>query len=203
MPRIADPHARVALQNAARAVFSQHGIHGARIEDITQKSGLSKGAFYLHYESKEALFEELVKAFITRIDGLVAEREQAVFAFIEQPGFSAAALSDLEAKFDQQLLEAIWDERDVFMVLFKGAQGTRFESVLWELADKESRRVEASLEKLKKAGACRQDVPSEVFGAMAIGTYLMVAQRMCRLQSKPNLELWVRSIQKLINEGVQ
>ena len=60
MPRHADPNAKEALVAAARAEFARGGLRGARIEDITAACGLSKGAFYLHFESKEALFGELV-----------------------------------------------------------------------------------------------------------------------------------------------
>ena len=60
MARPADPHAREALVAAARAEFVKKGLRGARIEDITAACGLSKGAFYLHFPSKEALFGEVV-----------------------------------------------------------------------------------------------------------------------------------------------
>ena len=60
MARPADPHARASLISAARREFVRHGIVGAHIEDITQACKLSKGAFYLHFESKEALFKVLV-----------------------------------------------------------------------------------------------------------------------------------------------
>src|SRR5437660_856533 len=56
MARPADPNAKEALMAAARAEFARRGLRGARIEDITAACGLSKGAFYLHFESKEALF---------------------------------------------------------------------------------------------------------------------------------------------------
>ena len=56
MARPADPNAKEALVAAARAEFARRGLVGARVEDITAACNLSKGAFYLHVESKEALF---------------------------------------------------------------------------------------------------------------------------------------------------
>ena len=72
MARPADPHARAALIAAARAEFVKKGLRGARIEDITAACGLSKGAFYLHSSSKEALFGEVVAEFTRRWTRLVA-----------------------------------------------------------------------------------------------------------------------------------
>ncbi|MFN7132252.1 MAG: TetR family transcriptional regulator, partial [Myxococcales bacterium] len=37
----------------------RRGLRGARIEDITSSCGLSKGAFYLHFDSKEEVLGEL------------------------------------------------------------------------------------------------------------------------------------------------
>src|SRR3954465_14733968 len=67
MPRHADPNGKEALGAAARAEFARRGLRGARIEDVTAACGLSKGAFYLHFESKEALFGELVEKFFGEI----------------------------------------------------------------------------------------------------------------------------------------
>src|SRR5947209_9943840 len=79
MPRPADPNAKEALIAAARAEFARKGLRSARIEDITSACGLSKGAFYLHFESKEALFGELVEAFFGEI-GRSGDRRRAEMA---------------------------------------------------------------------------------------------------------------------------
>src|SRR4051794_27973484 len=52
--RVADPKSKSALIRAAEEVFADRGIAGAKVEDIARSAGLSKGAFYLHFESKEA-----------------------------------------------------------------------------------------------------------------------------------------------------
>src|SRR5712692_808680 len=81
MARPADPNAKEAVVAAARAEFARRGLRGARIEDITAACGLSKGAFYLHFESKEALFRERVTAFREATDRLTASRMTAIQRF--------------------------------------------------------------------------------------------------------------------------
>lgn len=51
---------RAALLDAAMALFAERGISGARIEDITERADLGKGAFYNYFSSKDALIAELV-----------------------------------------------------------------------------------------------------------------------------------------------
>jgi AcrR family transcriptional regulator len=44
---------RADLLDAAAAVFSKNGVHEAKIEDITWLAHVSKGTFYLYFDSKE------------------------------------------------------------------------------------------------------------------------------------------------------
>ena len=68
MPRPSDPHARARLLDAARAVFSERGLDRSKVEDITTRAQLSKGAFYLHFESKEEAFRELLSSVMTHLE---------------------------------------------------------------------------------------------------------------------------------------
>ena len=180
MPRLADPNAKDSLVAAARAEFARKGLRGARVEDITSACGLSKGAFYLHFESKEALFGELVENY-----GTLGDEK-----FLE-----------MELREDLVVLEQMWDYRDVVGVLLRGAQGTKFEGLIWELTDGEIARIQENVNRFKGAAACRTDVPSEIFASMIVGTYVLLGMRMSRMTEKPDLAEWARSLHTLIREG--
>lgn len=53
---------RLALIEAALAVFSRVGFAAAKIDDVAEEAGVSKGTVYLYFDSKEDLFEGMVKA---------------------------------------------------------------------------------------------------------------------------------------------
>lgn len=53
---------REALIDAALRVFSRVGFATAKMDDVAEEAGTSKGTVYLYFESKEHLFEEMVKA---------------------------------------------------------------------------------------------------------------------------------------------
>lgn len=53
-------HTRRALMNAAVTVFSRHGYERATVDLVAQTAGYSKGAFYVHFDSKEAIFLEVL-----------------------------------------------------------------------------------------------------------------------------------------------
>lgn len=64
MARPSVPTRRADILLAARTVFSVRGFSATRMDDIAKAAGLSKGALYLQFPSKEALFEALVTQLI-------------------------------------------------------------------------------------------------------------------------------------------
>ncbi len=65
-------------------LFSAYGLKKTNVEEIAQAAGISKGAFYAFYESKEALFMEVIEEAEKRA------RKQ-LLAAIDLPGPSARA----------------------------------------------------------------------------------------------------------------
>lgn len=53
--------------DAALDLFIENGFAATRVEDIAKRAGLSKGAVYLYFPSKEAIMEALVKRSIVPI----------------------------------------------------------------------------------------------------------------------------------------
>jgi AcrR family transcriptional regulator len=50
---------RLAILEAAREVFGEMGFEAATVRDIIRRTGLSVGAFYNYYRSKEEVFDAL------------------------------------------------------------------------------------------------------------------------------------------------
>jgi AcrR family transcriptional regulator len=50
------------ILEAALHEFSMHGVAGARVDEIARFAGVNKAMIYYHFESKEALFNELFQS---------------------------------------------------------------------------------------------------------------------------------------------
>jgi AcrR family transcriptional regulator len=48
------------IVEAALAVFAEKGFAGARLDEIAARAGVSKGALYLYFETKEEIFRAVV-----------------------------------------------------------------------------------------------------------------------------------------------
>ncbi|MDH7490531.1 MAG: TetR/AcrR family transcriptional regulator [Anaerolineae bacterium] len=69
---------RARILNAAADCFAQHGYEAASVAEICERAGVSKGAFYHHFPSKQDLFMALLNDWLEGLDaGLRAVQVQA------------------------------------------------------------------------------------------------------------------------------
>lgn len=76
------------LLEAAFHVFLDKGYAAARLDDIAMRAGVSKGTVYLYFDSKEAVFQEMVRrvadAQIERVSNLVDQHQGSFAVLIRQ-----------------------------------------------------------------------------------------------------------------------
>ena len=75
-----DPEAtRAALVASALALFGEHGYAGTSVKAITDGAGVTKGAFYHHFESKEdvlrVIHDEFVDQQLAAMDAVLAAHD--------------------------------------------------------------------------------------------------------------------------------
>ena len=63
---------RARIIESASKLFSNRGYNAASVDDICAEAGISKGAFYHHFESKQALFLALLDRWLQTIDNAIA-----------------------------------------------------------------------------------------------------------------------------------
>lgn len=67
------------MVQAALEVFAERGFASARLDDVAARAGVAKGTIYLYFDTKDALFEAVVKSRILptveRIEALAAGGE--------------------------------------------------------------------------------------------------------------------------------
>src|SRR5580698_3581499 len=76
---------RQKILNHARDVFARRGYHEAKIDDIVAAAGIARGTFYLYFEDKRAVFEEIVDRAFTQIGMAIVRVDPG------DPGRSVAA----------------------------------------------------------------------------------------------------------------
>src|SRR5882672_9783732 len=55
---------RAKLVESAGEVFAERGFYGASVEEITERAGFSRGAFYSNFASREDLFLAVLDTYL-------------------------------------------------------------------------------------------------------------------------------------------
>lgn len=92
------PKTVARLLDAALDVFAERGFYGASIEDICERAGLTRGAFYSNFSSKEELFFRL----FDRHADQVVDYWSAVFEEVKDRDDPLEALYDHVGQLNEQ-----------------------------------------------------------------------------------------------------
>jgi len=116
MPQQRSEETRARIMDAAVRRFAIAGYEAASVDEICAEAGVSKGAFYHHYPTKQAIFLALMQGWLGTIDqGLKAVRKDTVPETLVSmtdllPGVFAAA-EDRLPMFLEFWLQASRDEK--------------------------------------------------------------------------------------------
>jgi AcrR family transcriptional regulator len=102
---------------AAEQVMARKGVHATKISDIAETADVGVGTFYLHFETKEALFSALVADTVGRMKAAIDAARAGAENVVDEVKASTAAL----CRFAN-------DNREVFRVVF-GHGGTYHDAV--------------------------------------------------------------------------
>ena len=66
---------RANVLAVARRIFSEKGYHATSIHHIIEAADIARGTFYLYFESKRAIFDELLDSLVTTLQAQVRRIE--------------------------------------------------------------------------------------------------------------------------------
>ena len=138
------------ILEAAKREFLEKGFKSASLRSIVKTAGVTTGAFYGYYASKEDLFEALVGE---HYDFLLSRfcRAQKEFAEIppeEQPD----NLTSTSGECMYEMLLYAYEHLNEFKLILCCSEGTRFSKLIDEMVEIETKGTHDYLEVLKKIG---------------------------------------------------
>lgn len=98
---------RLQILAAATAVFAQKGFAEARMNDIMQAAGLSKGGIYWHFESKDeiiaAIFQRYFEVQLQSLEQILAEDGTAREKLTRLVGSASHDMTEFAGQFPSSL----------------------------------------------------------------------------------------------------
>lgn len=136
---------RQQILSHARDVFAKRGYHEASIDDIVKAAGIARGTFYLYFEDKRSIFEELVDRMFTRL-GMTILRVD--------PHDSARTVEDQVRENIRRIIKTLLDDRATTRILLRDAVGLDkdFDRKLMSFYEEAATLLEDSLKDGQKLG---------------------------------------------------
>ena len=105
---------RVEILRAAKAVFARNGYHQTRVSDIIASAQIARGTFYLYFDSKNAIFLEL-------LDELLDELRSSILGVKRGP--DAPPVERQLQRTVQKLMQSMVENRQLTTIIIREAVG--------------------------------------------------------------------------------
>ena len=142
------------IQEAAMSEFLDKGFQGASLRQIVKNAGVTTGAFYGYFSSKEALFNALVEPHAAALMGKFMEA-QTSFAELpeeQQPDH----MEEESSSCVHWMVDYICRHREPVKLLLTRAEGTGYEQFIHNMVEVE---VESTLRYMEVLRHLGRDVP--------------------------------------------
>jgi len=155
---------RARLLEAAAQVFAEVGLDGASVEEVCERAGFTRGAFYSNFESKDELFLMLA-ASVSDV------RVNAVRERVEQMTAEGALVEGCDPiVLVQQIMELGGDDRLGVMLMseirIRALRDARFGEAYLAQESEMVASIAQIIEDIVAAGLLRLRVPSETAARM-------------------------------------
>jgi TetR/AcrR family transcriptional regulator len=157
---------KTELLTAARTIFTRKGYHRTTMDDVAREAGISKGALYLYFPSKEKMFMALIEK------GLY-DRAALVQGILEQ---NSGCLEKLKSYIDHNF-DYFEQNRDLWtmvMMLERDVLCTDIQKSIHEQAMKEMKRILSYLIAIMKQGVKEKVLKNRPPELLALGLGGMV-----------------------------
>lgn len=149
---------RSALIQAAREIFEEDGFEQARIADISLRARTSYGSFYRYFDSKHAIFKEVVKA-------ATGEMFTASRSGVE-PG--AGPVEHIYDSTQRYLAAYARNAKIMHVIEQVSPRDDYFRGLLLEIRAAFVRRIAVRIQRLQADGLAASDTDAEI-AASALG----------------------------------
>ena len=138
------------IRRAAMKEFQEKDFLSASLRRIVKAAGVTTGAFYGYFDSKEALFESLAGAAYDYLMSCftAAQEEFAALPAAQQP----QELGSVSGACMEEMLRYSYEHLEEVKLILCHSEGTRFSRMIDEMVEIERQGTDKYLEVLKKLG---------------------------------------------------
>lgn len=165
---------RENILSTAKKHFLRDGLDGASLRNIVKDAGLTTGAFYKYFPSKESLFDALIDPYVEHIyqiyDAVLADFE--VLSPEEQTDHMTASSEE----GIELIIDYVYDNYDSFRLLLKCGDSGKYADFIHSMVEREIQSTRNYMETLQRAGIDIPTVKNDLLHMVSTGFFSSVFQ---------------------------
>ena len=142
------------IQQAALSEFLEKGFLGASLRQIVKNAGVTTGALYGYFSSKEALFASIVEPHAAALMGRFMEAQTSFAELPEEE--QANSMGEKSGQYVNWMVDYICQHREPVKLLLTRAEGTSYEHFVHNMVEVEVEYTLQYMEVLRRLG---KDIP--------------------------------------------
>ena len=150
-----DTHERIV--ESAMRMFLENGFERTNLRDLSKAAGITTGAFYRHFTSKEDVFSALVKPTVEELSRMFTSGEEACKEALDRGDVGVLwNTPDTEV-----LVDFIYRHFDQLKLLLKCADGTPYSDFVNDVVTMETTATIQTLGLAKERGLVPGNIPAQ------------------------------------------
>lgn len=184
---------------AAKQEFLEKGFRGASLRNIVKTAGVTTGAFYGYFSSKEALFASIVEPLAAAVMGrfMTAQTDFANLPKEEQPAHMGKESADCV----NWMIDYMYDNMEDFKILLCCSEGTSYENFVHSMVEIEVEYTFRYIDVLRSLGNEVPELDRQLCHMIASGMFEGIFEVIRHDMPKERAKVFVEQLQEFYIAG--
>lgn len=187
------------IQTAAKREFMEKGFQCASLRNIVKTAGVTTGAFYGYYGSKEELFDALVgkhaEYILTLFDTTIDDFEKLTGE--EQ----TRQMTEVSSSSILRMLDYIYENYDAFKLIILCAEGTKYADFVHQLVVREEESTFTYIKTLEQMGFHVEPINKKLIHIVASGMFSGIFETIVHDMPKEEAKEYVLQLERFYTAG--
>ena len=187
------------ILDAGMEEFQEKGFRDASLRQIVKNAGVTTGAFYGYFSSKEALFASIVEPHAAAVMGkfMTAQTDFAELPKEEQPAHLGVESGDCV----EWMIDYMYDHYDPVKLLICRSDGTPYESFIHNMVEVEVDYTFRYMDVLKSLGHDVPELDRELCHMIASGMFDGIFEVLRHDMPKDRAKRFIAQLQEFYTAG--
>lgn len=190
-----------AILSAAKVEFSEKGFKSASLRNIVKNAGVTTGAFYGYYKSKEELFDALVGE---QYETVMSKFIEAQESFEKLPPESQHDnMGKISGDCMEWMTEYIYENFKTFRLILSCSAGTKYENMIHDMVEIEVGATHKFAKTMEKLGYPKYAVDPQLEHMLCSGLFSAYFELVIHNMPYEKAKEYVRDLRDFYTAGWQ